>query len=128
MALALRREKVAALYLQGVSQYQIGVQLGVLQQTVSRDLQVLEQRWLESALSSTDRLKAEQLAKINHMEAEAWAAWERSKQERETRTARNASRTGRAKGDKQDPGDQLTETGLRKEQRCGDTEYLKTVQ
>lgn len=118
LALLKRRDEVSALYFQGIPQYQIAERLGVDAAQVTRDLQFLERLWLEGAVENRDRWKAEEIARINHMEREAYAAWERSKQERETRTARNATR----------PKGAETETGLRKEQRCGDTEYLKTVQ
>src|SRR6266849_10173486 len=103
-----RRQDVATRYLRGESQAAIARDLGVTQQQISLDLQAVHDFWLTAALRDTDALKAEQLAKVDAIEAECWQAWRRSQQGREvcrtdaveapagpTRTtSRTATRTG----------------------------------
>src|SRR5262249_46366485 len=74
-----RREQVAALYLQGHSQYTIAQQVGVTQQQISMDLKIIQKGWLASTLRDFDAAKSEQLAKLDQLELAAWAAWERSR-------------------------------------------------
>jgi len=78
-----RRQAVASRYLRGESQATIARALGVTQQQISLDLQAIHALWLAAALRDTDALKAEQRAKIDAVEREAWAAWHRSQQPRE---------------------------------------------
>ena len=66
------REKVAALYVRGVSQTQIAQAVGVSQQQVSYDIRVLRGRWRDSS----DRSVGDELAKIDAIELEHWKAWE----------------------------------------------------
>jgi hypothetical protein len=48
---------------------------------------VLHKRWQKSALAKLDERKAQELARIDHLEAVAWQAWERSCQDAETASA-----------------------------------------
>ena len=57
-----RRKRVAAMYLQGMSQWEIGRQLGVTQQCIAKDIQALEKEWLASAVVAIDAAKAKELA------------------------------------------------------------------
>lgn len=113
-----RRERVAALYLEGVPQYRIAKTIGVCDAVVSKDLRVLEEQWKRHAIESIDKHKANELAKINRMEREAWTAWRKSKKAREISTAR--TKKTRRGGE--------SEAMLRKEQTAGETEYMKIVQ
>jgi DNA-binding CsgD family transcriptional regulator len=81
-----RREKVAALYLAGRVQSEIARELKVSQQVVSYDLQHARQQWQASMLQHTVALKAQKLAELARVKAEAWRAWERSQQPREIMT------------------------------------------
>lgn len=67
-----RQAKIAKMYLEGKTQIEIAIILKCAVGTVNRDLKILEKRWLESALSDTDKRKAEEIAKINRLEAQAW--------------------------------------------------------
>lgn len=80
------REIIAREYLKGRYQADIAADLGVSIATVKRDLAKIRQDWLESSLRDFDALKAEQLAKIDTIEAEAWGMWSRSC-ERQVRTS-----------------------------------------
>lgn len=79
VALAERRHRVGQLYLQGWPQHRIGAELGISQATVSADLKVLQAEWLKSSLRNFDEARANEVAKIDRIEAEYWAAWERSR-------------------------------------------------
>jgi len=80
------RELVAKLYMQGRNQFEIAETIGkqydftITQQQISSDLKVIRDRWLESSVRDFDTAKSEQLAKIDHMESEAWQSWEKSKE------------------------------------------------
>src|SRR6266851_5732856 len=83
-----RRKRVAAMYLQGMSQWEIGRQIGVTQQCVAKDVQALEKEWLASAVVAIDAAKAKELARIDRLERVAWRAWRRSCQRKEKATTR----------------------------------------
>jgi hypothetical protein len=83
-----RRQQVAALYLRGVSQADIGDQLGVDQSTISRDLTELRKEWLERSINHIDQKKAIELAKLDRLEVTYWEAWERSLKNAETEIVR----------------------------------------
>ncbi len=82
----MHQEIIAREYLKGRFQAEIAGDLGLSLATVKRDLAKVRQRWLESSLRDFDALRAEQLAKIDTVEAEAWAMWLRSC-ERSVRTS-----------------------------------------
>lgn len=73
-----RRAKVAEMYRKGVLQIDIAKALGVTNGTISTDLKAIHQDWRESSLRNFDEARAEQLAKIDQVEREAWLGWERS--------------------------------------------------
>jgi hypothetical protein len=77
--------KLAQLYLRGMTnQYDLAGELGVTQQSISRDLKILQKRWLDNADGDISERRAAQLARVEDVLREAWAAWERSKNEKET--------------------------------------------
>jgi hypothetical protein len=80
LALQQRRKQVAEMYLRGQTQWQIAHQMGVNQAQISRDLKVIRREWLNSAVQDFDARKAQELAKIDAVEAEAWTAWKRSQE------------------------------------------------
>jgi ECF sigma factor len=82
----MHQEIISREYLKGNLQAEIASALGLSIATVKRDLATIRERWLDSALRDFDALKAEQLAKIDAVEAEAWAMWSRSC-ERQVRTS-----------------------------------------
>ncbi len=118
--IAARRERVAALYLQGKSQYAIGRELGLTQTNVSRDLDAIRQVWLANAVRDYGERQAEELAKCDRLEAEAWEAWERSKQPAETTTAERVTLDGtdRTKAAKRTEGRDGNPTFLTVVERC----------
>jgi hypothetical protein len=112
------RAEIARLYLQGNLQHEIGEKLGLSRQQIGYELKAIRKEWLASSLMDFNQKKAEELARIDRMEAEAWVSWETSKGQKETTLTEQT--TG---GD----GDKL-KAGIRKEAREGSVDYLKVVQ
>ena len=75
-----RREKVADLYLKGWTQAAIAIECGCAQSRISVDLARIREAWLKSAIRNFDVLRERELQRIDRVEREAWAAWERSQQ------------------------------------------------
>lgn len=74
----LRRKQVAELYIQGWTQCAIAEKLSVTQACVCIDLQKLQKEWRESRLRDFDAARELEIQKLDRLEREAWAAWERS--------------------------------------------------
>ena len=107
---------MADLYLQGWLQADIATELGIDQSTVSRDLKALHKEWLASALVDIDKAKARELAEIDHLEREYWAAWMRSCEDVETT---------RQEGDPQATPSRVVQT---RKGQAGDPRFLQGVQ
>ncbi|MDZ4780431.1 MAG: helix-turn-helix domain-containing protein [Planctomycetia bacterium] len=75
---ARRRQQVAELYVQGWTQQVIGEHLQICQTTVCFDLKALRREWRESSIRDFDSQRYVELKKLERVEREAWAAWERS--------------------------------------------------
>src|SRR5262249_7814662 len=98
LAILQRRQRVAEAYLRGLVQWQIAAAKQVDRGTVSRDLKAVRRMWMAAAVMDFNARKAQELAKIDHLEAVAWEAWERSCQNAETLHAETVQgRTRRAK-------------------------------
>jgi hypothetical protein len=117
-----RRKRVAGMYLQGMSQWEIGRQLGVTQQCIAKDVQALEKEWLASAVVDIDAAKAKELARIDRLERVAWRAWRRSCQRKEKATTRMEKKLH------EDAQQAKTVTSRATELRDGNPEYLKRVE
>lgn len=78
------RRVISNLYMKGWLQTDIAKELGISNATISRDLRTLYKQWERSSLVDIDSKKAEELAKIDHLEREYWDAWERSCKDAET--------------------------------------------
>ena len=107
--------EISHLYLQGITQAEIGHRLGVTQPQISYDLKVLRKRWLQSSVVNINEAKARELARVDHLECEYWEAWEKSK---------NPVKT---KGRKKVDGETI-ETTVQAETGTGDPRYLSGVQ
>ena len=122
----LERERdlreTAALYLRGLTHYEIAQRLNVSRQQIGYDLKVLQRRWQESALADFNAKKAAELARVDELERTYWEAWERSCQFREVTTQ---ERTQEGEGQ---AGDSRLKAGVRKEQRDGNAEFLKGIE
>jgi hypothetical protein len=73
-----RRREVASLYLQGWPQADIAEKLQMSQSTVCLDLRRIHNTWKESGLMDFHTRQVVELQKLDRLEREAWAAWERS--------------------------------------------------
>jgi hypothetical protein len=76
--LAERRTLVAALYCEGVSFETMAKQFQVTHETIRADVREIRKAWLERSVANYDQRKAEELAKIDRLEGEAWEGWHRS--------------------------------------------------
>jgi hypothetical protein len=111
------RAEIADLYLQGKTQHQIGVQLGLSRQQIGYDLETVRQEWLQSSLMDFSAKKAEELARIDHLEREYRAAWEKSKNGHETTTTEQTT----------SPQGERNKAAIRREDQPGDPRYLEGV-
>jgi hypothetical protein len=112
------RAEIAQLYLQGKLQSEIGATLGLSRQQIGYELKAVRQEWLQSSIVDFNAKKAEELARIDHLERNYWAAWESSKKERQTSTTEQVTCAA---------GDRL-KAALRKEEQVGDPRFLAGVQ
>lgn len=70
--------RIARLYLDRVPQHEIAHELGLSRQQIGYDLRVLFKRWREAALADFDEALGRELSRLDLIEREAWAGWERS--------------------------------------------------
>ncbi|MDA9095396.1 hypothetical protein N9J88_03270 [Porticoccaceae bacterium] len=114
----------AEMYLRGWRQADIAKHLTALAKTrkkpirhsidmVKYDMGAIRDNWMESSLRDFDSAKAEQLAKLDQMELEAWREWQRSCEDYNKKTT---TVHGKVKGKK-------TETGG----QAGDPRYLTAI-
>jgi hypothetical protein len=75
-----RRREVAFLAHKGWSQAAIARHLQVPPATVSRDLAAMREFWREFPASDFEKVRIEHLQKIDLVETESWAAWQRSQE------------------------------------------------
>jgi hypothetical protein len=122
----LERERdlreTAALYLRGLTHYEIAQRLNVSRQQIGYDLKVLQRRWQESALADFNAKKAAELARVDELERTYWEAWARSCQSREVTTQE------RTQGGESQAEEARLKAGVRKEQRDGNPEFLRGVE
>lgn len=91
------RQLVADWYCQGLTQAAISDRINsgehlaegepgyvLSQQTISADIQAVQKVWLKSSLRDFDKMRAEQLGKIDRLEREYWRGWEQSCKDVET--------------------------------------------
>lgn len=98
--IAERRMQVAEMYLKGQSQIAIAKHFGVTPPLICIDLKAIRAEWLESTLVDFNEKKAQELAKIDHLERVAYEAWERSCQLSEIKHQKTEKGMSTADGDK----------------------------
>jgi Homeodomain-like domain len=64
------RAEIARLYLQRMTQSDIGARLGLSRQQIGYDLEAVRQAWLQSSLMDFNTRKAEELTRIDALERE----------------------------------------------------------
>jgi len=123
------RRQIADWYLQGWKQAEIAEKINeddsrdytLTQQMVSYDIGVLVKSWRESGLADIDDAKAQELARINHLEVTYWNAWLRSCED--TETVRQRGQPGDT------PGQVHTSTVERtRKGQAGDPRFLTGIQ
>ena len=70
--------KTSELYLRGMGQQAIAEEIGVTQQTVSRDLRALQKRWMATTSLDIDEHRSRELARIDELERTFWLRYEAS--------------------------------------------------
>jgi predicted transcriptional regulator len=98
-----RRVKVADLYVRGFPQGRIAEMVGVSQTQISFDLAAVKERWVAEQLVDFGERVSRELDKIDRVEEEAWAAWERSKKAAKTRSDKTESMVPKADEDEPEP-------------------------
>jgi hypothetical protein len=66
------------MYLGGLSMGAIAKQLQLSSQTIYADICLAREQWRTRMADAIDKQKQQELAKVDHIESEAWKAWERS--------------------------------------------------
>lgn len=115
-----RYQQVTTLYLRGWTQKQIAAEVGVTQGMISQDLKEIQRRWREETAFNLDEAKGKELARLDELERECWAAWEQSKSER-TKARQETGGKGR------DGKATVTKASMEKEQRDGNPAFLQAV-
>jgi len=100
----------------GWSQHHIAADLGISQAAVSKILKRVELRLLRELSETIDRQKARQTVRLEHLFAEAMAAWERSKADSTRRRQRKTQSGGGGAG--------ATIAEIVSENQHGDPRYL----
>lgn len=73
-----RRQRIAAMYCRGLSQVDIARAEGISQPAVSQHLAAAREEWLAATQRDYGARVADELARLAHLEATAWAAYQRS--------------------------------------------------
>lgn len=110
--------RIQELHLKGLDSGEIAERLDMNRRWVIYDLQELQRRYAKATEDKLERHLNRQLAKIDLLEREAWAAWERSRSDREVTTKKQ-----RRKDDSM-----MNEASQRVEQRNGDARYIAVIQ
>lgn len=84
LELLQRRRQVAERCLEGWTQREIAEHLGVAQASICQDLKQIRAQWRASAVRDFEAARALELAKLDHLERAAWAAFERSQKPLQT--------------------------------------------
>jgi hypothetical protein len=112
--------QITRLYLQGRTQRDIAEVVGVSQGQVNHDLKLIQTRWRESSIMDMNEAKQRELARLDELEREYWAAWEQSKNER-TRARQESD------GKSKDGKPNVVRATMEKEQRDGNPAFLAGV-
>jgi hypothetical protein len=112
--------QITRLYLQGRTQRDIAEVVGVSQGQVNHDLKLIQTRWRESSIMDMNEAKQRELARLDILEREYWAAWEQSKNER-TRARQQSD------GKSRDGKPNFVRATMEREQRDGNPAFLAGV-
>lgn len=110
------RETISRLRLRGRTLDQIAAEVGLSTMTVRRELKALVGEWQQNAAEDIAAVKARELRRLDEIETEAWAEWERSKKDWEKRMVEKGGGEGGKDKSKIEKGGQ-----------CGDPRYLNVL-
>ena len=83
MEIIYRRHEVSRMYLEGIPQFKIAEKFGLSTGTIAQDLVHIRDQWKASTIVNFEEKLGVELAKIDHLEDEAWEAWQKSKESAE---------------------------------------------
>jgi hypothetical protein len=132
----MRRRRVSELYLQGKNQFQIAEIITAefrkenekpfSQSHVSYDLKRVREEWRSARVNNYDAKVDMELARLDEIEREAWAAWHRTIGIYKTETRKNTLVKGTDGNQGLDlPAEEIT---VKKEKLAGDPRFLAAVQ
>jgi hypothetical protein len=124
LAATERRERVAELIMRGLTHREIAAKEGVDHSTITRDLAKVRKLWEDRAATHYAQWVAEEIAKTEKIEKEAWAAYERSCRDEETIHAGRTS--GRATQDGERLPD-LVKSYKSIKSQAGDARFLELI-
>ena len=107
-------------YRKGWSNVRMSERFGIATRNIQRDCRILDQRFLDAQVSNVGRRRSMEVAKIDLAEADAWDAWDKSKEDAEVRTLRMRKAEAGAQG-------QPVDSTIRTEGQSGDPAYLRLV-
>ncbi len=131
MSNAARRREVAFRYMKGEPVGIIAEDLKVSEDIVNGDLLFVRKKWMEDAKMAMDERKAQELARIDKVEEEAWKGWQRSIERqkiytRRTRMVRVPVKGGRKSAHKKIPAEEIAEQTIK---TCsGDPRFLEQIE
>jgi hypothetical protein len=120
---------VAEMYTKGYTLRAIGETIGVSLGQVQYDLGKIREEWKTSAIADYETRVAIELQKLDRLETQAWAGWERSLLDsEETSTTYKKSRPKVRRGKKSIPGRmQQTEKVAKVKGQAGNPQFLQVV-
>ncbi len=125
--------RVATLYCQGVPNGQIAELTDRTASAITYDVNALLKKWQAEQIEGIDKIKVEQLAKIDVVEADAWDAWKQSRgvHVKRTRKTKSTELTQAARDDAEEfrikiPVEEVERT-RQKEKLAGDPRFLAIV-
>jgi len=107
------RREVTAWYLQGDTQMEIADRLGLSRQQIGYDLKIIQAQWRDATAFDLDEAKAKELARLDHLEREAWQGWARSQLDKQVSTTKELASGTR---------NSIQQTG-----QVGDTRFLDVI-
>lgn len=142
--LARDRSQIATFYLRGRTQQEIATLLNsetdddgdpvreysLSQQQISNDLKRIREEWQQSALVDFHQKRAQELARIDHLEETYWDQFEASMQEREESKISGSVQQNTPQGDGA-PGRRMAPEEFERKTKdpvVGDPQFLKGVQ
>ena len=115
-----RRKRVAEMYMAGSGQWEIARTIGIERETVFLDLGYIRKAWLEKMVGDFDSRKAEELAKIDHIERRMWESYDRScGEDQVTRTKEKYTSA---------EGNEAYKNVVTKRKTPGNTKYIEKIQ